>query len=317
MNNSLLARFFRYLRRPTYYINSPKKRFLEIIVELLRLFALLYLLALASGLLIYLVTSIFSYDFDQNSVVSLVQNAPIVVTFILAVIIAPITEELTFRLFLRYSPWKMALSLTFILIFSIDFLKNYIFTNIPEWFLSIQYLLNGMGILSYLIFAVATTLVIYVIIRTFVKTEKAIEIYKKHFGKLFYLSVILFALIHITNYLNLGTLILLTPFFILPQFFAGLFLGYVRMIYGFKWGILFHAAYNLLTLLPFIIFSLGSENLKNLIFGSETTIVNLPTADLILLSFVGFGAIFVIVLFIALNIWMVAEYFLKKEFRFS
>lgn len=60
----------------------------------------------------------------------------------------------------------------------------------------------------------------------------------------FYGSALLFALLHMSNYEGgLSSPIMLLA--ILPQFFVGLILGYVRMRFGLVHAVVFHALYNL------------------------------------------------------------------------
>ncbi len=67
---------------------------------------------------------------------------------------------------------------------------------------------------------------------------------KTHFGLLFYVSAILFALAHIPNIPD-EEINFFIPILITPQFFTGLFTGYLRVKFGLLWGFLFHALHNL------------------------------------------------------------------------
>jgi hypothetical protein len=66
------------------------------------------------------------------------------------------------------------------------------------------------------------------------------------FPFVFYLIAIIFGLVHITNFLNFENYGPTIAFWVLPQLFGGLVLGYTRMRYGFYSGILVHAVYNLI-----------------------------------------------------------------------
>ena len=296
LNDSLLAKFFTFLRRPSYYSNSPNRSFAGILFDLSRLYSFLYLLAITSGLLIYLVSSLGKYDLDQNAVVDLVTNAPILQVVLLAAILAPLTEELCFRLFLRFSHIKLALSAIFISLF------------VSELFDTSS--INGLALLGiYILVGVLT----YVLSKLFISKSRGENLFKKHIGKLFYLSVTTFALIHSGNYLNINSILIVLPILVLPQFFAGLFFGYIRMNYGFLWSVLMHSAYNFLTLIPFILFSFGSERLQGVLKGTEYTMEALPKSDLYLLGFLALGALFVFFIFLLLNIQLIVEYFIKRN----
>jgi len=79
---------------------------------------------------------------------------------------------------------------------------------------------------------------------------KHMEIYvSEHFRFFFYVSALLFGLLHATNFNGSFFLILaLSPILVGPQIIGGLILGYVRMKHGLVYSILFHAAGNILTL---------------------------------------------------------------------
>ncbi len=79
----------------------------------------------------------------------------------------------------------------------------------------------------------------------FPKTKPAIlAFWNKNFGYIFYLSAVIFALIHITNYESNSTIIYLVPLLVLPQFISGLFFGYLRVRYNFVLAYLMHVLHN-------------------------------------------------------------------------
>ncbi|GLU55976.1 hypothetical protein Dfri01_54370 [Dyadobacter frigoris] len=72
---------------------------------------------------------------------------------------------------------------------------------------------------------------------------------KSYFKWVYYLSAVLFGWIHIITYAFDSSHYLFVPLITLPQTLMGFLLGYVRMIYGFWYGVLLHAVYNALALL--------------------------------------------------------------------
>lgn len=70
------------------------------------------------------------------------------------------------------------------------------------------------------------------------------EYWNKKYKYVFYLSAILFGLVHITNFETNTTIIYLIPILILPQLVIGLFVGYLRVRYNFMLGYLMHALHN-------------------------------------------------------------------------
>lgn len=86
---------------------------------------------------------------------------------------------------------------------------------------------------------------IQIIISLFPQTKTPfLNFWNKKFGYIFYLSAIVFAFIHITNYDSNDNIIYLIPILVLPQFIMGLFLGYLRVRYNFMLGYFMHALHN-------------------------------------------------------------------------
>jgi Type II CAAX prenyl endopeptidase Rce1-like len=163
------------------------------------------------------------------------QNAPILrkeygsYYFLVAVVIVPFLEEVVFRLPLDISKKSIAIALSVM-----------VYTH------------SGSSILRIDIFSYHTWLSIILALSVFILTinflsndflVKVKTLYFKHF---FYLMAILFALVHIANFaISDYRLFLLYPIYVLPQFFMGIFIGNIRMQYGFFWGLLLHALINL------------------------------------------------------------------------
>jgi len=74
-----------------------------------------------------------------------------------------------------------------------------------------------------------------------------------YFKYAYYLSALLFGLIHIGNFPEIDGFYWLIPILVAPQISAGIFLGYIRTKLGLLWSILLHAAHNLILVGPFII----------------------------------------------------------------
>lgn len=79
---------------------------------------------------------------------------------------------------------------------------------------------------------------------------------KSYFKWIYYVSAVLFGWIHMVTYAFDSSHYLFIPFITLTQTFAGFLLGYVRMIYGFWYGVLLHAVHNALAFLW--IYTIGS-----------------------------------------------------------
>jgi membrane protease YdiL (CAAX protease family) len=70
----------------------------------------------------------------------------------------------------------------------------------------------------------------------------------QYFTVVFYCSVMIFGLVHITNFKGSINVYLLAPILVSPQLIMGMVLGYVRLKYGLIWSIYFHSFHNTILL---------------------------------------------------------------------
>lgn len=147
---------------------------------------------------------------------------------ITAVILAPILEEAMFRLFLKFSRARFNIS------FFLISLSSFVFSGI----------LGSVMMVLWLVFAIVLLdRRYYINIQYFwLRNRKVV----------FWAVVLLFGLIHLDNYdLELIPWYLYFPT-VLPQLIGGVFLGIVRIRFGFLWAILLHAAFNLVASLEML-----------------------------------------------------------------
>jgi len=71
---------------------------------------------------------------------------------------------------------------------------------------------------------------------------------ESYFRWVYYLSALVFGLIHIITYEADSTHYWFIWLITLPQIFAGFLLGYIRIVYGFWYGVLLHSLSNALVL---------------------------------------------------------------------
>lgn len=81
------------------------------------------------------------------------------------------------------------------------------------------------------------------------RTMTKIELFLTHFWTskfrlIFFLSALVFAYFHLSNYQLSITVLLLSPLLVAPQFITGLFFGYLRIRYSFMLGYFMHAVHN-------------------------------------------------------------------------
>jgi len=160
----------------------------------------------------------------------------------LAVIFAPIAEELLFRLHLKYR------------------IANYVFlmlTLIGMVFLIIRHYLpvfptDAEGLMT--LFATRSFLMTILLVIVFTVAGVAVMIIRdkkagwleRNFPFVFYLTALVFAMIHISNFQLPPEQWYLGPLIVLPQFILGCYLGYIRLRNNIGYSIYIHALNNLI-----------------------------------------------------------------------
>jgi hypothetical protein len=156
-------------------------------------------------------------------------------------VIAPVVEELTFRLPLRYTEINLTVSALLVTLFTVRplLLKFGIFglaTATERWLWSA-------------VFAILVATVVFVLLRTDPVKRLASRIWLNHFRSVLYVSCFAFGLLHISNFrftTFTAETLLLAPLVVLPQIISGFILAFARMRLGMIWCIVLHAANNFL-----------------------------------------------------------------------
>lgn len=143
------------------------------------------------------------------------------------VLLAPIIEELFFRLIYVFSLRNLIIILSASTLFEVYFIVN-------------------DNLLKSIIFATAIILTLVLILNfNCIRAN-----FYKHFGFFFYFIAGLFAIIHLGNFIGLSLNSLLPGLLmVIPQFIAGTILGYLRVRFGFIYAIFFHTLVNLTLLI--------------------------------------------------------------------
>jgi hypothetical protein len=151
---------------------------------------------------------------------------------------APVAEELSFRLPLRFTKINLTISALLVTLFAVRrlLLKFGIFGLATRWLWSA-------------VFAILVASVVFVLLRTEPVKRLVRSFWLDHFRSVLYVSCFAFGLLHISNYrfttLTAETL-LLAPLLALPQIISGFILAFARMRLGMIWCIVLHAANNFL-----------------------------------------------------------------------
>jgi membrane protease YdiL (CAAX protease family) len=157
--------------------------------------------------------------------------------FLLAGFFLPIGEEIIFRGWMNGKPRNLWLAFCVVGLGTTSYLiTKYLFENPLD---SYEYAdsLPLYNKLSWVFAAVAGWFL--------VRNKEAGANYRIHFPKIFYLTAIVFGLMHVTNYPNPGLVLL--PM-IIPQIWSGCIFGYARQKYGLMASMILHMTTNSLLL---------------------------------------------------------------------
>ncbi len=240
----LLKQFLEYIKRPT--VDVPKKpEFSKIFFNVVRLWSVIFLASMFAAFVANLLLAEYGYTEDDFAITQVVADFPYLLIFLLVVVWAPISEEIAFRLWLRFSPLNWGLGFGFLGIFALSFFN---IPFVPENFFTLD---SGMGIVSMISF-VFLTMVFVKWILSFEKIAlRSKKFFKRNFKFFFYISAVAFAALHIENYdVDLKTVWFFVPILVLPQFLLSLGISFVRMKYGFSWAIFTHALNNVVAITP-------------------------------------------------------------------
>lgn len=219
-----LSAYWQYLKYPRLLVLSKDKKMLW--KDLLWLLILDIAFATLIGITYYSLLH-FKLIRKYEELDLFEYGFPIAMFF--GVVFAPVAEELLFRWQLRKPKWSILFVLISIAIIAWTFIKN-------------DYVLFFIG-LGLLIIGLVGVMVIDKLERL-----KKVKVFRTYYVFLFYYTAILFGYIHITNAKGLTLADPSFVFYIGSQIFGGLSMGYLRVKYGLKYGILLHAAFNFIAL---------------------------------------------------------------------
>lgn len=160
-------------------------------------------------------------------------------------LIGPILEETVFRLPLSFKRTHVAICIA---------MAFFLFGNAIPFIKSLNHLLGKGYAIS---IRIAIIMAIYFIAAKLIPKDRILS--KKLKTRLIIASMCLFSLMHIANFIPLQwKLLWVYPIYVLPQFFMGWGITYVRFKNGFIWGILLHCLINSVSM-AFYVSSLTSR----------------------------------------------------------
>lgn len=202
-----------YLKKPIYCSGERPR-----VGSFLRLFLITLILVIPFSIVANFITKEFNLKNEEfNLSISFL-------LFIMAVILAPIYEEIIFRSLLKFE--------------KINIILFIITTPILIVVTAIHVIVSAVILLSILLLSVISLLLIY-------KRNKIELFLSSNFKYFFYGVALTFGLTHTSNFAgNFYLILLFSPLLVGPQIVLGLILGYVRMKHGLVYSIIFHMLVN-------------------------------------------------------------------------
>ncbi|WP_247233489.1 type II CAAX prenyl endopeptidase Rce1 family protein [Telluribacter sp. SYSU D00476] len=231
--------FLHFLRNPTYSLADVPVR-LRVVLGLFVALTIFRAAAIVAD--VWLIRPIAKLLSHQDLARQTVYSTSLLELVVGSLVMAPLVEELAYRWGLHYSPARIALSLGLIVFYWLPFGGTYS-TNIIQ-------VLNQPGFYLMVVMAAVAGLTAFALLSVPLLEASFRRRWQQQFGLIFYLSSLLFGLMHIFNVAELTWSVwLLAPFITVQQIVFGLFNGYVRMRFGFMHAVVQHALFNLIPLL--------------------------------------------------------------------
>lgn len=295
-NKSLIQQFLKYLARPR--IEVEEKPPLQIIIfNVVRLWALVFFLSLFFAMISNFVLGEVGYSEEDFAITKILVDFPTLLIFFLVVIWAPISEEIAFRLWLRFSPINWALGLSFLIFFTVSFLN---FSFIPQNLFTFN---SWLGISSTILLLLFLTLFIYKLLSSKKIASSVEKFFRKNFRILFYILALSFAFLHIPNYdIDFRQFWYFAPILVAPQILLSFTISFVRMQYGFIWALFTHMLNNIAAITPLLFIlpllegfddaSLENMEIFETLSLSEIALIMIASMFLLLIFLVCFLSIF-------------------------
>ncbi len=195
---------------------------------------LLVLKILVSAFLALVISALS--DLENIGIEQAKENYALVELLVAGALFLPIVEETMFRLGLIFSPVNWAIAVGVICYYLIS--RSYFDVSISD-------------LENHLLFRVGVSLLIGIVMFALfhLKRSRLMRFSGRNLRLLFYLSVVVFAAAHVSNFDTTTANFFDTLLIISPHLVGGIFLGFIRVKYGFLIGLGFHSVNNFLGIL--------------------------------------------------------------------
>ncbi len=314
----LLIDIWNFIKSPKYNNKSKSIPVSKKLWYSVRVWCLYLLFVVIASFIISAVLKNSGYS-GQNQV-ELLASQNIWKFFFAAVIIAPILEEFTFRGWLGANRWVLSASLSFGVLFVLEFALSIIMDNGVKNI--IGDLFNQISTAQYYIITTLLRIVFFLIAFFVIFNKNNIKKYKKwitrYFSTVFYTSAILFGAVHIFNNTDLSSIWWLLLLLAIPQTIAGVGIGYIRAKFGFWYGVMIHSLNNLIPFIIFWTYSTLSDQIRESVINGEDIKEGMGTVqDQNILAYLGLFIVVVFLFNMAINIFNIIESMKVKNMKFD
>jgi membrane protease YdiL (CAAX protease family) len=306
--DALIVKIFRFLVKPNW-VEESNIRWYRKLWNIIRIWGFYVSFAFVFAIISNILLALLSYPSGDFAVNNFVQNETFWFVFFYGIIWAPITEELTFRMGLIFSPFRIALSLVSFTLFTI------LLFNIPIFPKEIFGIGSFSTLIEYLLFVIVVTPVLGFVLRIRILKDNFEKLHHRIFRFLLYFTSIAFGLAHISNYLiGINKIWFIIPLLIAPQLTFGFILGFIRVKYGFKWSVYSHMLNTFMTLLPALLISMVSPRVIELMqSGSTNWLSSVSIGDTVLMLLALLLFFVMLMISVVSTISILIELFSKKK----
>jgi len=229
--------FLGFLRYPSFDYKSDQPLDMRVVT-------ILYFMIFAIEMLLFIpVSSVLGIESMPHAMEAVMDDYTFLQVFILAVIIAPIAEELLFRLHLKYKPliWLYFLIMLSSMFFMISGQASVDLHSGPEIIIN--------KLLQFAPFFASMVLIFLGYFLVPAIRNSIGSLVRSDFAAIFYITAWVFAFVHIFNFELDSANWYLTPLLVLPQFILALYLGYIRVRNTIFHSMYVHALNNCIPLM--------------------------------------------------------------------
>jgi hypothetical protein len=229
-SKSRVGELFDFLIHPGINLSteqSSKKTLIDVLFYLVLSFLLV-------GIIGGILSAIFSI---QNTVISdMSADKFILRTLLIGCILIPLLEESVFRLPLKFKPLYLGIAIA---------IMSWVFIN------KVNLIYGDSESIIYRVLSFLTAIPLGMLSFYYAKkhSEYLRIFWQNNFRFIFYASILLFGLSHVANLDIPSKNIYYMPIIILPWFIGGYITGFIRIKYGFIFGVLYHGLFNLIPVL--------------------------------------------------------------------